>query len=193
MDDWTMSDTLRFCDRIAEEKSNAEFLAAVKNGDLTEIEFELQHGRDPNLPVLKKVQDRADMTTCTSNQRQIGVALSNYGHSYDNYIIRAGGASLGSVAGKDRALVWTGVFRYLGYIKGKESYLCPSLVTTNPNAAQDRESYKDLYRTGFGINMVIASGRRSKFFIIRNFFKIITLFRFLGVVNACQAKDFVLK
>lgn len=55
MDDWTMSDTLRFCDRIAEEKSNAEFLAAVKNGDLTEIEFELQHGRDPNLPVLKKV------------------------------------------------------------------------------------------------------------------------------------------
>ena len=55
MDDWTMSDTLRFCDRIAEEKSNAEFLAAVKNGDLTEIEFELQHGRDPNLPVLKKL------------------------------------------------------------------------------------------------------------------------------------------
>jgi hypothetical protein len=50
-----MSDTLRFCDRIAEEKSNAEFLAAVKNGDLTDIEFELQHGRDPNLPVLKKV------------------------------------------------------------------------------------------------------------------------------------------
>ena len=55
MDDWAMSDTLRFCDRIAEEKSNAEFLAAVKNGDLTKIEFELQHGRDPNLPVLKKV------------------------------------------------------------------------------------------------------------------------------------------
>ena len=55
MDDWTMSDTLSFLDRIAEEKANAEFLAAVKNGDLTEIEFELQHGRDPNLPVLKKV------------------------------------------------------------------------------------------------------------------------------------------
>ena len=49
MDDWTMSDTLRFCDRIAEEKSNAEFLAAVKNGDLTEIEFELQPGRAPKV------------------------------------------------------------------------------------------------------------------------------------------------
>ena len=55
MDDWTMSDTLSFLDRIAEEKANAEFLAAIKNGDLTEIEFELQNGRDPNLPVLKKV------------------------------------------------------------------------------------------------------------------------------------------
>ena len=55
MDDWTMADTLGFLDRIAEEKANAEFLAAIKNGDLTEIEFELQHGRDPNLPVLKKV------------------------------------------------------------------------------------------------------------------------------------------
>ena len=55
MDDWTMSDTLSFLDRIAEEKANAEFLAAITNGDLTEIEFELQHERDPNLPVLKKV------------------------------------------------------------------------------------------------------------------------------------------
>ena len=57
MDDWnwTMSDTLSFLDRIAEEKANAEFLAACKNGNFDKIEFELQHGRDPNLPVLKKV------------------------------------------------------------------------------------------------------------------------------------------
>ena len=50
-----MTDTLKFCDRIAEEKSNAEFFTACKSGDLSKIEFELQHGRDPNLPVLKKV------------------------------------------------------------------------------------------------------------------------------------------
>lgn len=55
MDDWTLSDTLSLGDRIAEENANAEFLAAIQNGDLTAIEFELQHGRDPNLPVLKKV------------------------------------------------------------------------------------------------------------------------------------------
>ena len=57
MDDWnwTMSDTLSFLDRIAEEKANAEFLAVCKNGNFDKIEFELQHGRDPNLPVLKKV------------------------------------------------------------------------------------------------------------------------------------------
>ena len=55
MDDWSMADTLSLGDRIAEENANAEFLAAIKNGDLTAIEFELQHGRDPNLPVLKKV------------------------------------------------------------------------------------------------------------------------------------------
>jgi hypothetical protein len=52
--DWTMSDTLSFLDRIAEEKANAEFLVACKNGNLGKIEFELQHGRDPNLPILKK-------------------------------------------------------------------------------------------------------------------------------------------
>lgn len=55
MNDRMMSDTLSLGDRIAEEKANAEFLAAIKNGNLTEIEFELQNGRDPNLPVLKKV------------------------------------------------------------------------------------------------------------------------------------------
>ena len=54
MDDWTMSDTLNLCDRIAEEKADAEFLAACKNCDLDKIEFELQHGRDINLPILGK-------------------------------------------------------------------------------------------------------------------------------------------
>ena len=54
MDDWMMTDTLKFCDRIAEEKANTEFLTACKRGDLSKIEFELQHGRDPNLPVLGK-------------------------------------------------------------------------------------------------------------------------------------------
>ena len=49
-----MTDTLKFCDRIAEEKANTEFLTACKSGDLSKIEFELQHGRDPNLPVLGK-------------------------------------------------------------------------------------------------------------------------------------------
>lgn len=56
MDDWTMSDTLRFCDRIAEEKANTDFLAACQSDNLSKIEFELQHGRDPNLPVLRKSQ-----------------------------------------------------------------------------------------------------------------------------------------
>ena len=49
-----MTDTLKFHDRIAEEKANTEFLTACKSGDLSKIEFELQHGRDPNLPVLGK-------------------------------------------------------------------------------------------------------------------------------------------
>ena len=49
-----MTDTLKFCDRIAEEKANTEFLTACKSGDLSKIEFELQLGRDPNLPVLGK-------------------------------------------------------------------------------------------------------------------------------------------
>ena len=54
MDEWMMTDTLKFCDRIAEEKANMEFLTACKSGDLSKIEFELQHGRDPDLPVLGK-------------------------------------------------------------------------------------------------------------------------------------------
>lgn len=54
MDDWTIDDTWEVLDRFAEEKANAEFISACKNGDLSKIEFELQHGRDPNLAVLKK-------------------------------------------------------------------------------------------------------------------------------------------
>ena len=54
MDDWMMTDTLKFCDRVAEEKANSDFLTACKSSDLSRIELELQHGRDPNLPVLGK-------------------------------------------------------------------------------------------------------------------------------------------
>ena len=54
MDDWMMTDTLKFCDRIAEEKANSDFLAACQSDNLRKIEFELQHGRDPNLPILGK-------------------------------------------------------------------------------------------------------------------------------------------
>ena len=74
MDDWTMSDTLSFLDRIAEEKANAEFLAAIKNGDHAKIEFELQHGRDPNLPVLKKVPFEY-----AKNNPQAAKLLTEYG------------------------------------------------------------------------------------------------------------------
>lgn len=54
MEEWTMLDTLQLRDRIFEEKANDDFLSAAKNSDLARIEFELQHGRDPNLPVLEK-------------------------------------------------------------------------------------------------------------------------------------------
>ncbi|MBE6390907.1 MAG: hypothetical protein E7042_01710 [Lentisphaerae bacterium] len=54
MDDWTIANTWGVLDRFAEEKANAEFISACKNGDLSKIEFELQHGRDPNLAILKK-------------------------------------------------------------------------------------------------------------------------------------------
>ena len=49
-----MTDTLELCDRITEEKANAEFISACQSSNLKKIEFELQHGRDPNLPVLGK-------------------------------------------------------------------------------------------------------------------------------------------
>jgi hypothetical protein len=54
MDDWTIANTWGVLDGIAEKNANAEFISACKNGDLSKIEFELQHGRDPNLAVLKK-------------------------------------------------------------------------------------------------------------------------------------------
>ena len=54
MDDWTIADTWEMFDHFAEDKANAEFISACKHGDLDKIEFELQHGRDPNLAILKK-------------------------------------------------------------------------------------------------------------------------------------------
>ena len=54
MDDWTMAHSWGVLDGFAEQEVNADFISACKRGDLKTIEFELQHGRDPNLPVLKK-------------------------------------------------------------------------------------------------------------------------------------------
>ena len=54
MDDWTMAHSWGVLDGFAEQEVNADFISACKSGDLKTIEFELQHGRDPNLPVLKK-------------------------------------------------------------------------------------------------------------------------------------------
>ena len=73
MDDWTIANTWGVLDGIAEKNANAEFISACKNGDLSKIEFELQHGRDPNLAVLKKsplwyAKDNPDAVKFT-NQR----------------------------------------------------------------------------------------------------------------------------
>ena len=54
MDDWTSANTWGVLDVFAEKEANAEFISACKHGDLDKIEFELLHGRDPNLAVLKK-------------------------------------------------------------------------------------------------------------------------------------------
>lgn len=54
MDDWTMAHSWGVWDGFAEQEVNADFISACKRGDLKTIEFELQHGRDPNLAVLKK-------------------------------------------------------------------------------------------------------------------------------------------
>ena len=39
---------------MPKKRQNAEFLTACKSDDLSKIEFELQHGRDLNLPILGK-------------------------------------------------------------------------------------------------------------------------------------------
>ena len=54
MDDWTMAHSWGVLDGFAEQEVNADFISACKRGDLKTIEFELQHGRDPNLPIMKK-------------------------------------------------------------------------------------------------------------------------------------------
>ena len=54
MDDWTMSDAWDVFDILTEKEVNADFISACKRGDLNFIKYELQNGRDPNMPVLKK-------------------------------------------------------------------------------------------------------------------------------------------
>ena len=54
MDDWTIAHSWGVLDGFAEQEVNAVFISACKRGDLSKIEFELLHGRDPNLAVLKK-------------------------------------------------------------------------------------------------------------------------------------------
>ncbi len=110
------------------------------------------------LPALQSARERGRSVKCVSNEKQIGVALLHYSDDY-GYIIRANGLNIDSSDRYNRALVWNGALRKLNYIKSKDSYVCDSLETTRADAEQDRLNAYDMYRSGYGINYVIATGR----------------------------------
>ncbi len=110
------------------------------------------------LPALQQARERGRSIACVSNLKQQGLALTNYSDDY-SYIIRAMGLNLNTAVTSNRALTWIGALRYLKYIVDKKVFLCTSLQTTRINAEQDRLSANDMYRSGYGINYVIATGR----------------------------------
>ncbi|MBE6358764.1 MAG: DUF1559 domain-containing protein [Lentisphaerae bacterium] len=110
------------------------------------------------LPALNSARERGRSAACISNLKQQGLALTNYSDDY-SYIIRAMGLNINTAVTTNRALTWIGALRYLKYIADKNAFLCSSLQTTRVNAEQDRQSANDMYRSGYGINYVIATGR----------------------------------
>ena len=111
------------------------------------------------LPTLQSARERGRSANCIANLKQQGVALSQYSDDYE-YIIRGNGMGLNTSDSKNRALTWIGALRYLKYMpKTTGSFVCTSLVTTRVNAEQNRESANDMYRSGYGISSVVATGR----------------------------------
>ena len=110
------------------------------------------------LPALQSARERGRGAVCVSNLKQQGVGLLHYTDDY-GYLIRANGLNINTANNSNRALTWTGALRYFKYVANKDAFVCPSLVTTRVNAEQDRQNANDLFRSGFGINVIIASGR----------------------------------
>ncbi len=111
------------------------------------------------LPALQTARERGRGAACISNLKQQSVALLSYTDDY-GYLIRANGNL--NLASPNRALTWVGVLRYLKYIPNRNSFVCTSLNTTRGAAEQDMLNQNDMFRTGYGINVVVASGRWSR-------------------------------
>ena len=113
------------------------------------------------LPALQSARERGRSAHCISNLKQQGMALMNYSDDF-KYVIRANGLNINKQDTANRALTWIGVIRYLKYVPNKHSFLCTSLTSNIAKAEQDKESGYDIFRSGYGINVIVASGRWSR-------------------------------
>ena len=133
------------------------------------------------LPVFASAREAARRTTCASNLRQIGMAVSAYSQDYDEFLPGTwdGGAGAGSSSGTGGWMVWTD-FRGPAtfypergslepYIKNRGIFQCPSGARNlgNSYAINSLLSRATSIPTFFsGISLAALSQPSSTFFLV---------------------------
>ena len=78
------------------------------------------------LPALSKARDKARAVNCTSNLRQLGLAIAMYANDNDGFVVAQGAAAGASSS------VWTRTLSKLGYTQPKSPiFRCPSQKYTD--------------------------------------------------------------
>ena len=81
-------------------------------------------------PVFAKARERAKMSTCASNLKQVGMALNMYAQDYDGFITKV-------IVGKG----WSSVLFGTKYLSSNQISFCPSIPPGNEKIANIDSSY----------------------------------------------------
>ena len=80
-------------------------------------------------PVFAKAREKARQSSCSSNQKQLGIAMLQYAQDYDGLIraTNSGTAGLAICQPMQGDSQWQALSYYYPYIKNQQVYVCPSV------------------------------------------------------------------
>ncbi|MDD3925450.1 MAG: DUF1559 domain-containing protein [bacterium] len=111
-------------------------------------------------PVFTHARDRARATTCTSNLKQIGLAMSMYAQDYDGFST--------PVKHPTQSIYWyqylyEGKYAPMPVAGGASIFICPSC---NPYTWVNRRAYGMRYQSGYKAYEIYAIAKPAEFILI---------------------------